>query len=45
MSGENDIEKKKSGRPCAVIWNFFIEGSEQGDGRFAICSACNTTWK
>ncbi|CAB5193515.1 unnamed protein product [Rhizophagus irregularis] len=50
MSGEvepdNDIEIKKGGRPRAVIWNFFIEGPDQGDGhRSAICSACNTTWK
>jgi hypothetical protein len=46
MSGEDDIEKKKGGRPHAVIWNFFIESPEQSDGhRSAICSACNATWK
>src|SRR3954453_21529895 len=39
------ILKKKGGRPRAVVWDFFIEGPEQGDGyRFAICTACNATW-
>lgn len=43
----NDIEKKNGrGRPRAMIWNFFIEGSDQSDGhRSATCSACNTTWQ
>jgi hypothetical protein len=49
MSAEielNDMEKKKGGRPRAVIWNFFTEGSDQGDGhRSATCSACNTIWQ
>ncbi len=47
MSSEvepNDTDKKKGERSRAVIWNFFIESSEQGDShRSAICSACNTT--
>ena len=43
---QDDIGTKKAGRPRALIWNFFIEGSEQGDGhRSAICSACNAVWK
>jgi len=30
----------------AVIWNFYIKGSDQGDGhRAATYSACNTTWQ
>src|SRR5437762_10475859 len=29
-----------------VVWNFFTEGSDQGDGhRSATCSACSTTWQ
>lgn len=43
---ETNIERKKGGRPRAMIWNFFIEGSDQSDGhRSATCSACNTTWQ
>ena len=39
------LEQKKGGRPRAVIWNFFTEGSDQGDGhRSATCSACSTSW-
>ena len=46
MSEPIDIEKKKGGRPRAVVWDFFIEGPEQGDGhRSAICTACNATWQ
>ena len=50
MSAEvepSDLEqRKKGGRPHAVIWNFYIEGPDQGDGhRAATCSACQTTWK
>src|SRR5438045_1005215 len=46
MSEPNYTEKKKGGRPRAVIWNFFTEGSDQSDGhRSAICSACNASWQ
>src|SRR3954452_2447064 len=48
MSGEviEQEQKKKGGRPRAVIWNFFIEGTDQGDGhRSATCSACSTMWQ
>jgi len=38
-------QKKKGGRPRAIIWNFFTEGPDQGDGhRSATCSACSTSW-
>lgn len=39
-------QKKKGGRPRAVVWNFFTEGTDQSDGhRSATCSACSTTWQ
>ena len=39
-------QKKKGGRPRAIIWNFFTEGPDQGDGhRSATCSACSTIWQ
>ena len=45
--GPRDLEQiNKGGRPRAVIWNFFTEGSDQGDGhRAATCPSCNATWK
>ena len=31
---------------CAVIWNFFIEETDQGDGhRSATCSTYSATWQ
>lgn len=39
-------QKKKGGKPRAVIWDFYFEGPEQGDGhRAATCPACNMTWQ
>ena len=44
MSGEQE-QKNKGERSRAVIWNFFIEDTDQGDGhRSATCSACSAIW-
>ena len=45
MSGEQE-QKNKGERSRAVIWNFFIEDTDQGDGhRSATCSACSAIWQ
>ncbi len=39
-------QKKKGGKPCTVIQDFYIKGLEQGDSyRAATCPACNITWQ
>ena len=48
MSGEviEQEQKNKGGRPRAVIWNFFIEDTDQGDGhQSATCSTCSAIWQ